>query len=61
MRIGAFYFDSPIALLTESLGRLTVPKLKDDPVKSIQTRGNCLLTNIRTGIWIAGQFSVHTS
>lgn len=57
MRIGAFFFDSPVALLMESLGLpRRLPKIEDDAEKCIQTSGVCLLTNIRTGIWIAGQY-----
>ncbi|RRT59567.1 hypothetical protein B296_00004212 [Ensete ventricosum] len=55
IRIGAFLLDSPVVLLTENL---TLPKMlprpEDDPAKTIQTTGTCLLAGARTGIWIAG-------
>ncbi|URE47695.1 Nac domain-containing protein, partial [Musa troglodytarum] len=54
IRIGAFLLDSSVVLLTENL---TLPKMlprpEDDPAKSIQTTGTCLLAGARTGIWIA--------
>ncbi|CAD5185360.1 unnamed protein product [Musa acuminata subsp. malaccensis] len=54
IRIGAFLLDSPVVLLTENL---TLPKMlprpEDDPAKTIQTTGTCLLAGARTGIWIA--------
>ncbi|KAL6569624.1 hypothetical protein OROMI_014138 [Orobanche minor] len=50
MRIGAFSFDSPAALLTENLiAPLRVPKVE----KMLQLKGCCLLNNVKTGIWIA--------
>ncbi|ONK81168.1 uncharacterized protein A4U43_C01F26000 [Asparagus officinalis] len=54
IRIGAFFFDSPVALLMENLGLpKTLPRIEDDAVKCIQDHGCCLLPNIKTGIWIA--------
>lgn len=54
MRIGAFLFDSNGALLTESLIEpLRIPK-EETMEKMLQREGHCLLNNIKTGIWIAG-------
>lgn len=56
MRIGAFFLDSPVVLLSETLTlpkRLPLPQ--DDRAKTIQCTGTCLLTAARTGIWIAGK------
>ncbi|KAG1330326.1 putative F-box protein, partial [Cocos nucifera] len=54
MRIGAFFFDSPSVLLTEKLVLpKKLPKPEEDPVRTIQTSGTCVLTNARTGIWLA--------
>ncbi|PKA46032.1 putative F-box protein [Apostasia shenzhenica] len=54
MRIGAFLFESPLALLTEQLAMPRMLKqLGEDHEKSIQINGTCILTDIRTGIWIA--------
>ncbi|XP_057496649.1 probable F-box protein At3g61730 [Actinidia eriantha] len=53
MRIGAFFFDSPVAFLTEKL----IPPVKrpqeETIEKMLQLRGSCALNNIKTGIWIA--------
>ncbi|GAB4844594.1 hypothetical protein Ancab_037993 [Ancistrocladus abbreviatus] len=54
MRIGAFSVNSPAALLTDSL---TYPRnlpREDTAEKTLQSSGLCVLTNIKTGIWIAG-------
>lgn len=54
MRIGAFYFDSSVALLTE---RLTFPgelKKEENMEKMLRSHGCCFLDNIKPGIWIAG-------
>ncbi|KAH7861126.1 hypothetical protein Vadar_021914 [Vaccinium darrowii] len=53
MRIGAFFFDSPVAFLTE---KLILPVQKSQEVniqKMLQSSGSCKLNNIKTGIWIA--------
>ncbi|RQO99962.1 hypothetical protein POPTR_014G098300v4 [Populus trichocarpa] len=53
MRIGAFFFDSQVALLSE---RLSLPlKIinKDNVEKALESSGACLLSNIKKGIWIA--------
>ncbi|XP_078429083.1 putative F-box protein At3g61730 [Wolffia australiana] len=53
MRIGAFYFESPTAVLTE---KLVTPKRflqsYDDPQKAILNHGGCVVKNVKTGIWI---------
>ncbi|XP_052170560.1 probable F-box protein At3g61730 [Diospyros lotus] len=53
MRIGAFFFDSPVAFLTEKL----IPTVEISPEKStekmLRSSGSCMLNNIKTGIWIA--------
>jgi len=57
MRIGAFFFDSQVALLSE---RLSLPlKIinKDNVEKALESSGACLLSNIKKGIWIAGNFN----
>ena len=55
MRIGAFFFDSPCALLTEHLTLpKRLPRVDEDPGKAIQASGTCMLANVKTGIWIAG-------
>ncbi|XP_072998895.1 probable F-box protein At3g61730 isoform X1 [Typha latifolia] len=54
MRIGSFFLDSPIVLLTETLALpKKLPQPGDDPKRSIQINGTSLVTNARTGIWIA--------
>lgn len=62
MRIGAFFFDSPVAFLTEKL-ILPVRKSKEESTdNTLQSSGSCKLNNIKTGIWIAGNFSkVHAT
>lgn len=55
MRIGAFFFDSASVLLTEKLLLPEkLPEPEEDPERTIQTAGTCVLTNARTGIWLAG-------
>ncbi|XAR53961.1 hypothetical protein NMG60_11028915 [Bertholletia excelsa] len=53
MRIGAFFFDSSVAFLTEKL----IPPVKitreENVEKMLQLKGSCVLNNIKTGIWIA--------
>ncbi|KAK8956153.1 putative F-box protein [Platanthera guangdongensis] len=54
MRIGAFFFETPSAVLTEKLAlpsKLT--ELSENHERDIQLSGTCILTDIRTGIWIA--------
>ncbi|XP_074562506.1 putative F-box protein At3g61730 [Curcuma longa] len=54
MRIGAFFLDSPVVLLSETLTLpKRLPRPQDDRAKTIQCTGTCLLTDARTGIWIA--------
>ncbi|XP_074270521.1 putative F-box protein At3g61730 [Silene latifolia] len=52
MRIGAFFMDTPAALVT---GKLSWPRRvsMDTIEKMLKTIGLCVLTNIKTGIWIA--------
>ncbi|GMH21743.1 hypothetical protein Nepgr_023585 [Nepenthes gracilis] len=53
MRIGAFSLDSSAALLADNL---TCPKRipqEDTTEKMLQSSGLCVLTDIKTGIWIA--------
>ncbi|KAK9758071.1 hypothetical protein RND81_01G204500 [Saponaria officinalis] len=51
-RIGAFFMDSSAAFLT---GKLTCPRriTQDGIDKILRSLGFCVLTNIKTGIWIA--------
>lgn len=53
MRIGAFYLESSVALLTE---RLSSPSnfAKDTIENMLQSSGCCMLDNVKPGIWIAG-------
>ncbi|KAK9743160.1 hypothetical protein RND81_03G220900 [Saponaria officinalis] len=53
MRIGAFFLDSPAALLTEKLACPRRIAQKDTIDKMLGSIGLCVLTNIKTGIWIA--------
>ncbi|XP_019052146.1 PREDICTED: probable F-box protein At3g61730 isoform X1 [Nelumbo nucifera] len=53
MRIGAFFFDSPVALLTEKLGVPAKIPQRETAEIMIQTTGSCVLRNIKTGIWLA--------
>ncbi|KAJ4949966.1 hypothetical protein NE237_026798 [Protea cynaroides] len=53
MRIGAFFFDSPVALLTENLSSpIKIPQGATTE-KMVQNTGSCVLSNIKPGIWIA--------
>ncbi|KAK3194628.1 hypothetical protein Dsin_025938 [Dipteronia sinensis] len=53
MRIGAFFFNSPDALLTDKLN-IPVKILKGKTIeKVLEACGSCLLRNIKPGIWIA--------
>ncbi|XP_038875515.1 probable F-box protein At3g61730 [Benincasa hispida] len=52
MRIGAFFLDSSVALLSERLGsQMKIPK-QDSTDKTLES-GCCVLHNVKTGIWIA--------
>ncbi|KAI5647135.1 hypothetical protein M9H77_33140 [Catharanthus roseus] len=52
LRIGSFLFESPVALMTESLNApLRIPK--EETVEKMLNNGCCLLENIKTGIWLA--------
>lgn len=54
MRIGAFFLDSPAAVLAQKLTFPTKISDKEAIEKMVQSSGLCVLTNIKTGIWIAG-------
>ncbi|CAA3008986.1 probable F-box At3g61730 [Olea europaea subsp. europaea] len=53
MRIGAFFFDSRYALLTETL--ITPLKISKEHTTQnmLESNGCCVLNNIKVGIWIA--------
>ncbi|WJX92503.1 hypothetical protein P8452_74135 [Trifolium repens] len=53
MRIGAFFFDSSVALLTERLNFPEELKKEESSEKMLQSHGCCFLDNIKPGIWIA--------
>ncbi|KAA8520741.1 hypothetical protein F0562_014987 [Nyssa sinensis] len=53
MRIGAFLFDSPVALLMEKMIAPVKIPLEETLEKMLQSCGSCVLSNIKTGIWIA--------
>ncbi|XP_038985615.1 probable F-box protein At3g61730, partial [Phoenix dactylifera] len=54
MRIGGFVLETPSVLLTEKLVLpKKLPKPEGNPERTIQTSGTCVLTNVRTGIWLA--------
>ncbi|XP_059643518.1 probable F-box protein At3g61730 [Cornus florida] len=53
MRIGAFLFDSPVALLTDKLTTPLKIPVNETVEKMLQSCGSCVLKNIKTGIWIA--------
>ncbi|OVA11316.1 hypothetical protein BVC80_9007g11 [Macleaya cordata] len=53
MRIGAFFFDSPVALLTEKLSSPAKIPNGETVEKMLQATGSCVLNNVKTGIWIA--------
>jgi len=64
MRIGAFSFDSSVAVLAErlSLPGLSLPgKLRkgESMEKLLRSQGCCVLENVKSGIWIAGNFQVN--
>ena len=53
MRIGAFFMDSSVVLLSERLGsQVKIPK--QDSTDNTLESGCCVLHNVKTGIWIAG-------
>ncbi|XP_074301584.1 putative F-box protein At3g61730 [Silene latifolia] len=57
MRIGAFFLESPAALLT---GKLMFPRRIEDIIeKMLESSGLCEITNIKTGIWIADLQLLH--
>ncbi|KAJ6320216.1 hypothetical protein OIU78_015573 [Salix suchowensis] len=53
MRIGAFFFDSPVAILSEKLSLPLTILNKDNVEKALESSGACVLSNIKRGIWIA--------
>ncbi|XP_059663723.1 probable F-box protein At3g61730 [Cornus florida] len=53
MRIGAFFFDSPVAFLTEKLIAPAKIPIEEGLDKMLQSNGFCVLNNIKSGIWIA--------
>ncbi|XP_068664541.1 probable F-box protein At3g61730 [Aristolochia californica] len=53
IRIGAFVFDSPEALLTEDLASPVKIPLGGSTKEMVDKHGACILKNIKTGIWIA--------
>ncbi|XP_048231280.1 probable F-box protein At3g61730 isoform X1 [Ricinus communis] len=53
MRIGAFYFDSDVALLTERLSLLVKNRQRDATEKLLESCGASVLSNIKKGIWIS--------
>lgn len=58
IRIGAFFLESSAAIVTEKLicPPRRIPQ-KETLEQMLQSRGLCVLTNIKTGIWIAGIFN----
>ncbi|KAG0502411.1 hypothetical protein HPP92_002483 [Vanilla planifolia] len=59
MRIGAFFFESSSAVLTEKLAFPgEIEELGDDCERAIQISGACILRDIRSGIWIAGTMQI---
>ncbi|KAF9669069.1 hypothetical protein SADUNF_Sadunf14G0069400 [Salix dunnii] len=54
MRIGAFFFDSQVALLSDKLSLPLTILNKDNVEKALESSGACVLSNIKKGIWIAG-------
>ncbi|KAK9121921.1 hypothetical protein Syun_019538 [Stephania yunnanensis] len=54
MRIGAFFFDSNVAVLTDQLS-LPIKVPQGVTVETmLRSSGFCILNNIKRGIWIAG-------
>lgn len=58
MRIGAFSIDSSVALLTEKLIAPVKISNEDNMENMLLSHGCCLLSNVKTGIWIAGSNSI---
>lgn len=54
MRIGAFSFDSSVAVLAERLTLTGKMQNGDTMKKMFRSQGCCVLDNVKTGIWIAG-------
>ncbi|RWR80275.1 putative F-box protein [Cinnamomum micranthum f. kanehirae] len=53
MRIGAFFLDSPVAMVTD---RLSLPRKlpqEESTKEMIQKSGICMVKNVKMGIWIA--------
>ncbi|KAM7261046.1 hypothetical protein ACFE04_026521 [Oxalis oulophora] len=59
MRVGAFFLDYPAVILTDHLQGPIVIREGESAEKMIETGGACVLTNIKTGIWIADLQLVH--
>ncbi|KAF9602699.1 hypothetical protein IFM89_030587, partial [Coptis chinensis] len=56
IRIGAFYISSPTVLLAEGLSMpLKVPQGQTVETM-LQTSGSCILSNLKIGVWIAGNY-----
>ncbi|KAJ8748473.1 hypothetical protein K2173_003369 [Erythroxylum novogranatense] len=53
MRIGAFFFESQAAVLTQRLSLPFTILKQDNTVKGLESFGACVLNNIKSGIWIA--------
>ncbi|KAG5251699.1 F-box protein [Salix suchowensis] len=53
MRIGAFFFDSKVAHLSERLNLPLKIINRDEVEKVVESYGACVPSNIREGIWIA--------
>ncbi|XP_074326536.1 putative F-box protein At3g61730 isoform X2 [Apium graveolens] len=58
MRIGAFFFDSSEAFLTEKLICPSRLARNEKLEKMLQSLGSCVLSNIKNGIWIAGTMQI---
>ncbi|KAJ3701288.1 hypothetical protein LUZ61_004993 [Rhynchospora tenuis] len=55
-RIGAFFLDSPFVVLALIQALPDMPPMPGSDVQtSVNETGMCSLTNLRTGIWIAGR------
>lgn len=55
MRLGAFSFDSSVALLTERLAFPGKAEEGQTMEKMLRSQGYCVLDNVKPGIWIAGK------
>ncbi|KAH1085593.1 hypothetical protein GLYMA_07G056100v4 [Glycine max] len=58
MRIGAFSFDSSVAVLAERLTLTGKMQNGDTMKKMFRSQGCCVLDNVKTGIWIAAHLFV---